>query len=566
MTATNSQTPSLHELSTDAHLDAILRCWTREQRIHIGTDGLRVTIPGTEQILTAKCTHLSRTGLHSFEAVELIDVNGGTRSLSPEDLLDLVTEGSDENERRQLRLRTRESVENVARFAAENRMTTPDQPLFLAGERSLLLGHLMHPAPKSRDQLASDELEAYSPELTGRFCLHWFEAHRSVVTHDNARTSAALDGMDTPGLLEQIAGATAAAGHVLIPAHPWQARDLTRRPAVRRLVDAGLLRPLGPLGDEWHATSSLRTVFHPHFPVMLKLSLGLRLTNSVRESTATELRRGVEVHHLVDSGYLGSPNPDFTIVKDPAWMAVTDSEDPTGGTLTGLDVAVREVPQGIDRYICLAGLIAASRPAEGHRWGPSHLSRWVQDPTSWLASYVDNVLVPMVHLYSSTGVGLEGHQQNTLVRLDDEGRVTGGGYRDNQGYYLATSHLPDVLEQTGRSHSTLAVVDDRTVDDRLTYYLLHNQALSLVGAMAAQSMADEGVLLGMLRDRLVAALPLLTEAGPDGDRLVRRWLEAETLPCKANLATRLHGIDEVVAPLDAQSIYIDVPNPLAVVR
>ena len=75
-------------------------------------------------------------------------------------------------------------------------------------------------------------------------------------------------------------------------------------------------------------------------------------------------------------------------------------------------------------------------------------------------------------------------------------------------------------------------------------------------------LADEAELLGVVRDRLTLALPLLKAAGPDGDRLARRWLEADTLPCKANMLTRLHGIDEVVAPLDAQSVYFDIPNPL----
>jgi hypothetical protein len=28
------------------------------------------------------------------------------------------------------------------------------------------------------------------------------------------------------------------------------------------------------------------------------------------------------------------------------------------------------------------------------------------------------------------------------------------------------------------------------------------------------------------------------------------------------MLTRLRGIDEVVAPLDAQSVYLDIPNPL----
>ena len=168
----------------------------------------------------------------------------------------------------------------------------------------------------------------------------------------------------------------------------------------------------------------------------------------------------------------------------------------------------------------------------------------------------------MLHLYAETGIGLEAHQQNTLVRLDDAGRVSGGAYRDNQGYYLASSYLRGLLGVTGLKESTLAVVEDAIVDDRLTYYMLHNQALAVVGCLAVDGLADEDSLLGVVRDRLSEALPLLKSAGPDGDRLAQRWLSAPQLPCKANMMTRLRGIDEVVAPLDAQSVYLDIPNPL----
>jgi siderophore synthetase component len=168
----------------------------------------------------------------------------------------------------------------------------------------------------------------------------------------------------------------------------------------------------------------------------------------------------------------------------------------------------------------------------------------------------------MLHLYAETGIGLEAHQQNTLVRLDDSGAVIGGAYRDNQGYYLASSYLRGLLAITGLSDSTLAVVEDSIVDDRLTYYLLHNQALAVVGSLAVDGLADEDSLLRVVRDRLSHALPLLKASGPDGGRLASRWLTADVLPCKANMMTRLRGIDEVVAPLDAQSVYLDVPNPL----
>jgi siderophore synthetase component len=556
----------LQVLSDAAHVDAVLRCWARERNVTVTDDGIFTAVPGTALNVSARCTHVSRTGLHSFTDVAVVQPDGSRQAVGAEELLALLTTGAEPQERSLLLQRTRESIGNISLFAGRDRGAVPvlDGPLFLTGERSLLLGHLQHPAPKSRDNLSAAELEAYSPELGGQFQMHWFEAHRSVVTQDQAAGAPSLGGKDVHELLADIAGHRPAPGHVLIPAHPWQAQAVQQRPAVRELMAAGLLRPLGPLGDEWWATSSLRTLFHPDHSVMLKLSLGLKITNSVREATATELKRGVEVNRLIDAGYITHSDPGFTIVRDPASAAVIDPSDPSGGTLTGLDVSLREVPDGVDRLVCLAGLIAPSAPAGPDSWGPSLLARWCGDPLAWLGSYVDRVLLPMLSLYAGTGIGLEGHQQNTLVRLDAEGHITGGAYRDNQGYYLAASRLGDVLASTGGESSTLAVVDDAIVDDRLTYYLLHNQTLSLVGAMAAEGMADEELLLAVVRERLQAALPSLAEAGPAGPRLVNRWLTAPSLPCKAHLATRLAGIDEVVAPLDAQSVYLEVPNPLVV--
>lgn len=546
-----------HTLAVQAHNNAILRCWTRETGIEVHPDELTLELTGHR--VTATVTHASATGRSEFETV-LVD----GAPVAPEELVRLLSEeaGADPGEIADLVARTAESVRNVAVFVTDPGGAARGAGRFLDGEQALLLGHLNHPAPKSRDGIDRAGLAAYSPEIGGRFQVHWFAADADVVSYDQVTGSPSLKGLDTPALMAALAGVTPEDGTVLVPAHPWQAGDVLNRPRVAALVEAGRLWPLGPLGAQWYPTSSLRTVYHPDLPVMLKLSLGLRITNSKRESTSTELRRGLEINRLIDSGY--TPAYDgFFIVKDPAWLAV----DEGSLELTGLDVAVREVPDGIDDHVCLAGLVAP-RPGQGLR---SRLGEYVAGlghdaAVAWVASYTDKVLVPMLHLYAATGIGLEAHQQNTLVRIDASGNVVGGAYRDNQGYYLATSHLPRLLAHSGADASTLAVVEDAIVDDRLTYYLLHNQALAVAGTLAAEGLADEDKLLAVVRDRLAAALPALAAAGPDGDRLARRWLTAETLPCKANLLTRLKGIDEVVAPLDAQSVYISVPNPLAVSR
>ena len=40
-------------------------------------------------------------------------------------------------------------------------------------------------------------------------------------------------------------------------------------------------------------------------------------------------------------------------------------------------------------------------------------------------------------------------------------------------------------------------------------------------------------------------------------------LDSPVLRCKANLLTRLHGLDELVGPVDTQSVYVTIANPRA---
>ena len=584
-TAATTKADPLHErdargASEHAHIEALLRCWLRETGTPVTPGPLRVDLPTTGLTLVTEVTHRSPTGWHRFGPTRLEGPGGPLgETADPVTAVALLSAeaaarggsrpvGVPAGEAADLVERTAESVRRVATFIADRR-TRPEPPPgvdgFLDAEQALLLGHLNHPAPKSRDGISDHEAAAYSPELRGSFRLHWFAADPAVVSHDAVEGAPSLAGRDTVALLADLAGQRRDDGRILVPAHPWQARDLLHRPRIKALVASGSLTPLGELGPAWWPTSSVRTVYRPDADVMLKLSLGLRLTNSRRESTRTELRRGLEINRLLDAGYAAdtfAAHPGFAITRDPAWIAVDEPDRPEGPDVTGLDVAVREVPRDIDSLRCLVGLVAP-RPGLGRSALGDLVAGLGPDAAEqWTADYTDRVLVPMLHLYAATGIGLEAHQQNTLVRLDERGRVTGSTFRDNQGYYLASSYLPGLLKRLGADSSTLAVVDDALVDDRLSYYLLRNQALSVVGCLAVDGLADERELLAVLAARLRAALPALAAAGPDGDRLARRWLTADTLPCKGNLLTRLHGIDEVLAPLDAQSVYLDAPNPL----
>ncbi|GHH37491.1 IucA/IucC family protein [Streptomyces candidus] len=560
-----------------ATVENLLRCWVRENDLpRPAGRTLRLPLGNSGTALLVPVRYWSPCGWHRFGPAVL---ESGPRDAPPVDAVTLASllgreadgGGAVRGEGADLVGRVADSVRRTAGFIAARRRDpgpADGADLFLTAEQSLLLGHPTHPTPKSREGLSEAEAHRYSPELRGSFPLHWMAVDRSVLVQESAWTER---GRTVTA--EQIVSRLAAdlrlpEGTAPLPLHPWQARELALRPAVAALLDDGLLHDLGPYGDHWFPTSSVRTVHRPGAAAMLKLSLGVRITNSRRENLRKELHRGVEVQRLLRGGLAEewhAAHPGFDIVRDPAWIAVDDTD---GAPVPGLDAVLRHNPFGPDDdAVCIAGL-TAPRPWPGRSGMHSrladlvgHLAARTGRPAGavsaeWFLRYLDQVVRPVLWLDGQAGVALEAHQQNTLVLLDGDGWPVGGRYRDNQGYYFRESRreaLEARLPGIG-THSDTFVADDVT-DERFAYYLGINNVLGLIGAFGAQRLADERVLLAALRQFLGKATGL-------GSALPAQLLEAPTLRCKANLLTRLHGLDELVGPVDTQSVYVTIANPL----
>lgn len=572
--------PSPYDAADAAGVANLLRCWIRETGLGPPEDGvLHIPLPGWGAQVRATVRHWSAAGQHCFGPVHLGAAGAGGSGGRPVTAVELAAllareAAADPAEGADLVARVADSVRRTAVFVAARRAEPgPEEPElpFLDCEQGLVLGHPLHPAPKGREGLSDGESQAYSPELRGSFPLHFFAVDPAIAATDSAWTER---GRMVPAadLLASLAGPHLRLpdGTLPLPLHPWQAREVRHRPAVRALFDAGLLHDLGPLGEPWHPTSSVRTVYRPGAPAMLKLSLALRITNSRRENLRKELLRGTEVHRLLRTG-LGTrwqaAHPGFDIVRDPAWLAV---DDPAGQPVAGLDVVVRHSPFGPgDRAHCVAGLTSPRPwphvPAPGTRSllavTIERLARRTGRPVravaaEWFLRYLEAVVRPVLWLDGQAGIALEAHQQNTLVLLDADGWPCGGRYRDNQGYYFRESHRADLERRLpGLGAASDTFVADAVADERFAYYLGINNVLGLVGAFGAQALADEAVLLAAFRR-------FLTTADGHGSTLPERLLTSTHLRCKANLLTRLHGMDELVGPVDTQSVYVAMPNPL----
>ncbi|MFF7309447.1 IucA/IucC family protein [Streptomyces sp. NPDC008137] len=618
--------PDPHIAAQAAAVENLLRCWVRENDQPAPADGiLRIPLPASGTALIAPVRYWSPTGWHRFGLPQLADAPDNAPPADAVTVAALLTretfaESADTDTDTDtgpcvspapgpgltgahnstvgvaacdglggvpLVAGVADSLRRVAAFVSDRRERPADGPdLFLAAEQALVLGHPLHPSPKSREGLSETEARHYSPESRGSFSLHWLAVAPSVLATDSAWTER---GRPVPAarLTPRLAGTALPLpdGYALLPLHPWQACEVRHRPETAALLDSGLLRDLGTHGTPWHPTSSVRTVYRTNAPAMLKLSLGLCITNSRRENLRKELHRGVEVHRLLRGGLAqrwSAVHPGFDIVRDPAWLAV---DDPDGAPLPGLDVVIRHNPfTSSDDVSCVAGLVSPrpSRPArpeavpdrpETHR--PVFRSRLAEVVTrlarrtgrphgavaaEWFLRYLQHVVRPVLWLDAEAGIALEAHQQNTLIVLNAEGWPTGGRYRDNQGYYFRESRrteLEDRLPGIGEQSDTF--VRDEVVDERFAYYLAVNNVLGLIGAFGSQGLADERLLLAAFRCFLgnVASGPARLRTS-----LPARLLDSPVLRCKANLLTRLHGLDELVGPVDTQSVYVTIANPL----
>ncbi|MFD3500132.1 IucA/IucC family protein [Streptomyces sp. NPDC058678] len=594
-----------------AAVENLLRCWVRETDLAEPDNGtLRIPLPASGTALLAPVRYWSPTGWHRFGLPYLADAPDHAPPADAITVAALLTRETLSAQKptdsapvppeppsgqdtpalapvgagTDLVARVADSVRRTTAFITERREHLDDEPdLFLAAEQALVLGHPLHPTPKSREGLSEAETQLYSPELRGSFPLHWMAVAPSVLATDSAWTERGRM-VSAPQLTARLAGAELPLpdGHTALPLHPWQLREVLHRPETTALLEAGLLRNLGVHGSPWHPTSSVRTVHRSSSPAMLKLSLGLRITNSRRENLRKELHRGVEVHRLLRSGLSKqwqAAHPGFDIIRDPAWIAV---DGPDGNSVAGLDVVIRHNPfSPDDDASCIAGLVSP-RPqvlrgaaGDGHADRPVLMSRLAEVVTrladrtgrprgavaaEWFLRYLERVVRPVLWLDAEAGIALEAHQQNTLLLLDGEGWPVGGRYRDNQGYYFRESRRAELearLPGIGERSDTF--VSDEVTDERFAYYLAINNVLGLIGAFGSQRLADERLLLAAFRGFLIDVA-----SGPTRlpTTLPTRLLDSPVLRCKANLLTRLHGLDELVGPVDTQSVYVTIANPL----
>ena len=440
---------------------------------------------------------------------------------------------------------------------------------FIESEQALILGHSMHPAPKSRTGFVHEDWQKYSPEACGQTQLYYWLVAPEYIAEGTALEqdfSIQLKQEIKWHLSESELETLAAYAHYkLLPLHPWQARYLQSKVWFKSLKAKLKIIDLGEKAWIFSPTTSVRTLASFNAPWMLKPSLSVMITNSIRVNLAKECHRGEMTHRLWHSE-LGrdilKQCPTLKAVNDPAWIALQLDGEIIDETIC----IVRDQPFSPEQQVtCIASLCQDHPVEERNRFNAlfdqiasqQKLNDKAQIAHDWFKTFLNISLSPLMYVYHRYGMAFESHQQNVLVELKD-GWPQWLWLRDNQGFYYIEEFADEILQQFPELHDKAHAVGSKTfVDERFSYYFFGNTLFGIINAIGATGFVSEQDLLSVLQQHLFDLLKQYPESS-----LIQSLLYQPTLPYKGNLLTRLYELDELIAPVENQSVYIQLANPL----
>jgi len=475
----------------------------------------------------------------------------------------------------ELTSRTIESHQIMAEYVQERKDDPGLQsPRFIDSEQSVLFGHWLHPTPKSRQGMHRWQHAHYAPELKGSFKLHFFAVERQWLNQSSAIALCAEQivlriaeqgACDTElALVKQFSDS----GKALVAVHPLQAEWLLKQEYIQQLISTGQLHPLGPLGATFTPTSSVRTLYCEQLNFMVKVSIPVKITNSMRINMGHELDAGVTLAKLLNTTRFSSLHPQFQVIGDPAYLSLSlPNMDESGFEMILRDNPFKQTKNelGIGGIQSIAALVQdAILPNDRsklstivHTLSEQQGRSLHQTSIAWFDRYWQCAIEPAIRLFDQFGIALEAHQQNSLLDLT-EGYPKTYFYRDNQGFYLSSSVKSTLMQlEPDLIKCPELFYDNNMIFDRFGYYLVINQLFSVINRFGLDGLVSEETLLSIARINLDKLLPQLSSLGQG---LIRSITERKSIPCKGNLLTRVDDVDELQAEME-QAVYTQIRNP-----
>lgn len=442
---------------------------------------------------------------------------------------------------------------------------------FLAAEQGLMVGHNFHPTPKSRDEFSDDDLRIYAPEFGGRFYLSWFMVDPEIL-HDRRADSFEKASWSRDLAFEDLSGhqeleSLLEKGFVPYPVHPWQKGVLLEKPLIQRYLRTNRLVFIGDSHSLWYPTSSLRSIYREESAYMLKFSMSVKLTNSVRHLLIHEVERGLQMGDVLqtkEGQEFLKAHPDFSVVTEPAYMALKDED---GKPLAETVIVCRHNP--FHKETAKGQAVLATLTQDAPLGGENLIQKLVRSRSEeksltlheaaqeWFHSYLEIVVRPLIHAQANYGIVMGAHQQNLILKIKN-GLPVAASFRDCQGtgyselgYSLFAHQVASITRDNGN------VLSEKMAHSLFAYYLILNSTFNVITALASDDWISETELILTLREFLEG----LRDEDVRDPSFIDYLLNSDTLMHKGNFICSFRSINENTTA-DPLIIYTPVENVL----
>jgi siderophore synthetase component len=438
---------------------------------------------------------------------------------------------------------------------------------FIESEQSLMFGHPFHPAPKSRQGVSYEDMLRYSPEMGVRFPLHYFAVRREYLSQQSVLAASC----DEIVAQQAPAGLAADDAYGLIPTHPWQARYLLGHAGIAEAIRTGRIRDLGPQGERYYPTSSIRTLFHPDNPYFYKCSLNIRITNCVRKNAVYELEGALQVTRIMRAllPALQQRFPELRVMEEPAFLSVDlklNDMQRDKEVMEGFGMILRRSFHDV-LHLGVTPLLAGALFGN-HFHGEARMRellaqmqrRWAMPPNEaaeqWFSRYVAEVMYPVLHCYFAHGIIFEPHLQNVVIGVA-EGEPQQVFLRDFEGVKLVRERYREQQLQDVSAQAREALWYSNDLGwKRVAYCLFVNNFCEAISQIGAGNPALQSRLWALVRHHLHVYQSRHGDTA-SAER-IGALLSGQPFPGKTNLMNRFFK------RADRATAYMPVINPLGI--
>lgn len=588
------------QISATCFLNSLLREWDQYEAFHLsgGQSEIHISIEPEGKIILP-LLRFSMLGRHQYSGEYFLLTKNHKQQIAFSELVDRISGHlakifvTDQKQLQNFKNRVFSSQNNV--FEMLKRRKEEVQYFenanfdFKNSEQALFVGHNFHPTPKSRDEFTEQDMQRYSPEWGGQFSLVWLIASPQIIYQMQAESFAKEQANANTHWSVELAEMDLGSGNVELkrylqkawvpfPMHPWQYEVLKKQAVIQKYFADGLLVELStehgqPL--KWSPTSSLRSVYCEQAHYMLKYSMSVKLTNSIRHLLPKEVERGLQLRdvlHTAKGKEFLARYPDFHIITEPAYMCLKDKK---GERMESALVVCRENPFQSGAHQNKVVLAALAQDAIFSK--ENTLQKLILNSKSlakltnkekaqtWFAAYLKTVVEPLVIAQANYGIILGAHQQNLVLDIKD-GLPIAAYFRDCQGtgyselgYDFYAKDVASIYRENGN------VINEKMTEYLFIYYLILNSTFNVITAITSLDWITEEDLILELKEFLknISLSEVKDRSCLDvllGYKKNSSGKHAELMH-KGNFICAFRSLNENTTP-DPLVIYTPVKNPM----